>query len=427
MKAKQLPTIKQLDARLEPVLRRMEARGILLDVSYLQSFVGTMTDQIGELERQIYRQAGHEFDINSPRQIAGVLYDELHLNGGEDVFIRTTKTKQRSTAASQLGKLIAAHPIVPLILQYREKSKLLSTYVEPLPKLVGSDGRLHTTYRIDTAAGRLSSKNPNLQNIPVRTEEGRQIRRAFVAAPGYQLLSVDYSQIELRIAAHFSGDAAMIDAFRLGHDIHTATATKMGVDRRVAKAINFGLLFGQGVFGLSEALGISHDEAKAFIDQYFATYPTLHDWMRSLQGRAKEKGYAETLLLGRRRYLGELKGPNTALRAFAERVALNHPVQGTEAEIVSLAMIAIDKEVPESDAKLLLQVHDELVFEVPSAGISSEVAKSKRDSSEVEEARLKVTVEKIRSIMTSVVDLAVPIVAEARVGPNWAELEPVSS
>ncbi len=443
---KKLPEVKQLDAALEPVLRKMERRGILLDVPYLHKLAGTMGEEVKELEQAIYRAVGHEFTIDSPMQLGVVLYDELKLDGGDDVFIRQTKTKQRSTAHRELQKLIDAHPVVQLILEYREKAKLLSTYVEPLPTLVGKDGRLHTTYSIDTAAGRLSSKNPNLQNIPIRTEEGRLIRRAFVAKEGYELLAIDYSQIELRIAAHFSGDEAMIQAFKSGQDIHAATADRMNVERRVAKAINFGLLFGQGVFGLSEALHIPQADARAFIDQYFATYPKLHEWMRSVQALAREKGFAETLC-GRRRYLAEINGHHAALRAFAERVALNHPIQGTEAEIVSMAMTKIDKEIPEKEAAMLLQVHDELVFEVPVASSvsfptgsqrhvenqdrESSLTNQKRGSSirsdrhgdlPVKDDRQK-TIKKIQSIMESVIDLKVPIVTDAKAGPNWAELK----
>lgn len=400
---KKLPSVETLDRNLEPVLRKMEQRGILLDGSYLKKLAETMGEEVKGLEQDIYRAAGHEFTIDSPKQLGVVLYDELRLDGGDDVFIRQTKTKQRSTAHRELQKLVGTHPIVELVLQYREKTKLLSTYVEPLPTQVGKDGRLHTTYSIDTAAGRLSSKNPNLQNIPVRTEEGRLIRRAFIAKKGYELLTIDYSQIELRIAAHFSADPAMIDAFRSGHDIHTATAERMNVERRVAKAINFGLLFGQGVFGLSEALHIPQADARLFIDQYFATYPKLHEWMQSVQALAREKGYAETLC-GRRRYLAEINGHNAALRAFAERVALNHPVQGTEAEIVSLAMAKIDREIPEKQAALLLQVHDELVFEIPR-GTGPKIAAT------------------IQPVMEQIIELRVPLLTEAKVGPNWAEME----
>ncbi|MBI4032253.1 hypothetical protein HY374_00935 [Candidatus Berkelbacteria bacterium] len=399
---KTLPTIEQLDHDLTPVLRKMEQRGVLLDVKHLQQLAKKLKAEIDEVQAEIWRKAGHEFTIASPRQLAAVLYDELHLDDGEGFFIRKTKSG-KSTAHSELAKIADAHPIIPLILAYREKTKLLSTYVEPLPKQLGEDGRLHTTYRIDTAAGRLSSNNPNLQNIPARTEEGMEIRRAFVAPKGKQLLVVDYSQIDLRVAAHLSGDPALCEVFRKGEDIHAATAEKMNVDRRVAKAINFGVLYGQAAFGLSEALRISYEEAQAFIDEYFATYPKLKDWVASVQQSARDKGYAETLL-GRKRYLAEITGKNATLRAFAERVAINHPTQGTTAEIVGLAMVAIDKEIPESDALMLLQVHDELVFEI-----------SKKTP--------RATIQKIRDIMESIVELQVPIKTEAKLGPNWAEMK----
>ncbi len=399
-KAPKLPTIEQLDTQLAPVLRAMEARGITLDVPYLKRLATEFEAAIAVTKAEIYRAVGHEFTISSPSQLSAVLYDELKLGDGE---VRIKKTKShRSTAASELAKLMHAHPVVPLILQFREQTKLLSTYIEPLPELVAEDGRVHTTYSIDTAAGRLSSKNPNLQNIPVRSDEGKKIRRAFVARPGYQLLSVDYSQIELRIAAHFSGDPGLVAAFAEGRDIHTATAEQMHVDRRVAKAINFGLLFGQGTYGLSEALAIPFEDAQAFIDQYFLTFPKLGEWMQSVQALAHERGYAETLL-GRKRFLAELKGFNSNLRAFAERVAINHPIQGTEAEIVALAMIRIHDEIPEAEAAMLLQVHDELLFEIPD-GTAATVAP------------------KLQRLMESVIELAVPIRSEAEAGANWAEL-----
>ena len=401
---KKLPTITELDTELTPVLRKMEERGILIDVPYLQKLAGTLSEQVTDLEQQIHRKAGHEFLIDSPRQLAAVLYDELHLDEGS-THIRKTKTHQ-STAASELEKFVDAHPIVPLILEYREKKKLLSTYVEPLPTLVGEDGRLHTTYGVDTASGRLSSKHPNLQNIPTRTEEGRAIRKAFVAKPGYELLSIDYSQIELRIAAHFSDDPGLIEAFASGKDIHSATAERMGVERRIAKAINFGLLFGQGAYGLSESLHIPQEDARLFIDQYFTNFPKLKEWMELVKETARQHGYAETLL-GRKRFLAELKSHNGALRSFAERVAINHPVQGTEAEIVAMSMIKLDKVLKEADASMLLQVHDELVFEVPSP-----IKKS--------------TIDGISEVMTQVIELKVPIETEAKHGTNWGEMEVVA-
>ena len=399
-----LPAIEEIDTQLAPVLRKMEARGICLDVAYLEALAGELKAEIDTLQASIWREAGHEFTIDSPRQLAAVIYDELGLADG-DLFIRKNKSG-KSTAASELSKLVDTHPIIQLVLDYREKTKLLRTYVEPLPKLVGEDDRVHTTYRTDTASGRLSSKDPNLQNIPVRTEEGKKIRRAFVAAPGTEFLAVDYSQIELRIAAHLSGDANLIAAFQGGDDIHASTAKQMGVDRRVAKAINFGVLFGQGAFGLSEALHVTQEEARAFIDQYFQTYSRLHAWISEAQGLARERGYAETML-GRKRFLGELKGRNAALRAFAERVAVNHPIQGTEAEIISLAMLELDQKLTDDEARMLLQVHDELIFEVP-AGTAAAIAP------------------KIQQIMTDAVSLDVPIVTEAKSGPNWAELTSLS-
>ena len=298
-----LPNIEKLDKQLLTVLRKIEKNGIKLNVTYLNKLARNYIKNLKELKNQIYHEAEHEFLIDSPKQLASVIYDELHLDGGP-VRIRRTKTG-RSTAASELNKLKEANPIIPLILSYREKKKLYSTYIKPLPELIDTNSRLHTTYGIETASGRLSSKNPNLQNIPVRTEEGRAIRQAFIVDRENVLVAIDYSQIELRIAAHLSGDPGLLRAFKAGEDIHAATAKTMGVERRAAKAINFGILYGQGAFGLAESLGISTEEAQEFIDTYFVSFPKLADWIEKAKLSAYKKGYAETML-GRKRFLAEM-------------------------------------------------------------------------------------------------------------------------
>lgn len=389
-----------IDQKVEPVLRAIEANGVLLDSAYLNKLSKKIGQQLKDLEQKIFKSIGHEFNIDSPRQLASVLYDELQLDTNE-IFIRKTKT-HRSTSASELFKLKNAHPVIALIMEYRKKKKLKSTYLDPLPKLVDKSGRLHTTYAIDTTSGRLSSKNPNLQNIPIKTADGKKIRRAFIAPPGYQLLVLDYSQIQLRIAAHLSGDQALIDIFNRHEDVHAATAKKMGVERYVAKTINFGILFGQGAFGLAETLAISQVEAQHFIDDYFATFSTLKHWIEATQRQATKDGFVTTMF-GRKRWLGEIKSPDRRLRAFAMRAAINHPLQGTEADIMKLAMIRVFKALP-PQVKIILQVHDELVLEVPEQQATEKFAHS------------------IAELMTSVVKLKVALEVNWRYGLNWAEV-----
>lgn len=394
-----------IDTELAPVLRAMEDRGVLLDVSYLESLAGDFHDQLAHLEEQIFEAVGHPFAISSPKKLSEVLFGELHLGEADGVRLRK-KTTGFSTAAHELEKLQAAHPVIPLILKYREIGKLLSTYVLPLPRLVDGAHRLHTTYAPDAASGRLSSRQPNLQNIPIRTELGRLIRRAFIAPPGACLLAVDYSQIELRILAHFSGDRAMQTIFQEGGDIHTATATALAVDRRTAKAINFGIVYGLTGYGLAEALGVSREEGQRFIDGFLGTYPQVAAYMSHLIDEARRTGYAETQF-GKRRALPDLLASNEYLRRAAERVALNHPIQGTEAEIMKLAMITLAKELALfPQCAMILQVHDELVFEVGRDQLTDVLSVIKR-------------------IMEQVVPLAVPLVVDSREGTNWAEMEPI--
>jgi len=393
-----------------------------------------ITEDLKKLEKKIWHEAGEEFNINSTQQLQVILFEKLKI---DSKGITRTKTGI-STSAEELQKLKHAHPIVPLLQEYRELAKLLNTYIDALPELVNpKTGRVHTSFnQAVTATGRLSSTDPNLQNIPIRTELGREIRKAFVADKGYKLLSLDYSQIELRIAAHMSGDEKMIDAFKKGLDIHAATAAEIhGVKleevtkemRREAKAINFGTIYGQGPHGLSQVADIPYAQAKKFIDNYFQAYIGIKKFIDLAINNAEEKGYAETLF-GRRRYLPDIHSRNFQAKRGAERIAINTPLQGTAADMIKAAMIQINRDANlmqinkcEFDAKkmrinsnklndcsvrMLLQVHDELLFEVKE-GMEKEVA------------------EKIKNIMENVIKLNVPIIVDARAGENWGEMEKI--
>ena len=394
------------------VLTDMEMAGILVDTELLASMSEDLASKLNRLEQSIFASAGHKFNINSPKQLGEVLFDELHLPS-------TKKTKTgRSTNESVLQELKGVHPIIEDILQYRELYKLKSTYVDALPTLISDkDGRLRTSYNQAVAAtGRLSSSNPNLQNIPIKTETGRKIRQAFIANPGHKLLSVDYSQIELRLLAHMAQDQSLIDAFAKGQDVHAATAAKVfEVDinavtsdqRRAAKTINFGIMYGQSAFGLSQQLGIGRDEAATFIKDYFEAYSAVKAFIDASIARAHEVGYVETLF-GRRRRVPELASSNYMVRQGAERMAFNMPIQGTAADIIKLAMISINDFLKESDYEctMLLQVHDELVFTVP-------------------EDELELIVPKVKELMQGAADLSVDLEAEAKVGDNWGEMAEV--
>ncbi len=399
-------TSAEIDQQLEPVLRAMEEMGVAIDVGYFEHLGLDLRDQLSNLEEEIFSQVGHPFSINSPKQLSAVLFGELGLGGDGDIRLRRKKTGF-STAAGELEKFRDLHPVISSILQYREVGKLLSTYVEPLPALVGADGRLHTHYAPDAASGRLSSRKPNLQNIPVRTELGRKIRRGFVAEAGFTLLGVDYSQVQLRIIAHLAGDQAMLNVFRAGGDIHAATSAALGVDRRIAKAVNFGIIYGLTAYGLAETLGVANEEAQSFIDGFLAAYPDVAAYMHRLIEQAEKDGYSETLF-GKRRPLPELASHNDYIRKAGQRVALNHPIQGTEAEIIKLAMIQLSKDLAGSaGCRMILQVHDELVFEVRSDELVQQAAPIKR-------------------VMETTVELKVPLVTELKAGPNWADLEKFS-
>ncbi|MFQ5522475.1 MAG: DNA polymerase I [Acidimicrobiia bacterium] len=365
----ELELFREIELPLVPVLARMEHTGIGVDADYLKEMGNELRQRLAELEAEIQDLAGEAFNVNSSDQLRTILFDKLGLP-----VIKKTSTGKPSTDASVLRKL--DHPLVTALLEYRELEKLRSTYIDGYLPLIESDGRIRTRFnQMAAATGRLSSDSPNLQNIPVRAETGRLIRRAFVAAEGYRFLVADYSQIELRVLAHMSGDPFLIDAFRKGMDIHTATAARVWdldptqvtpTQRRTAKMINFGLLYGMEAFGLAERLGIGREEAQKHIDAYFAQFQQVEEFMEQIVAQAKRDGYTTTLF-GRRRYLPELKSDNYRIRQMGERMALNAPIQGTAADIIKKAMIAIDAALrgEEMGTRLVLQVHDELILEGP--------------------------------------------------------------
>jgi DNA polymerase I len=372
----------------------------------------SMEKEVRRLEKDIWKLANSEFNVNSPLQLAEILYDKLNLQPPG----RRGKGKERSTAADILEEMASQHPLPEKVIEYREIAKLKSTYVDALPKLIHPEtGRLHTSFsQTGTATGRLSSSDPNLQNIPIRTELGREIRAAFVAEKGKVLLSADYSQIELRIMAHFSRDAVLVEAFRSGEDIHARTAQEVfgvgpmaqtGEHRRAAKAINFGIIYGLSAFGLAKQLGIEQREAAQFINAYFTRYRGVKEYLDNILVETRKTGVAKTLF-GRIRPMPEISSPQVQLRNFAERTALNSPLQGTAADLIKMAMISIDKKLQEKKlgTRMILQVHDELLFEVPE--------------------KEKATVEKlVREEMEGVYKLAVPLDVEIGIGPNWRDLD----
>jgi DNA polymerase-1 len=409
-----------LEMPLMPILAEMEMAGVMLDTAFLRSLSLDFSRRLADLEARIQREVGHPFNVNSPQQLARVLFEELRLAPRDRG--RKTSSGHISTAASVLEDLRHAHPVVDLILEQREVAKLQSTYVEALPLQVDpSTGRVHTSYnQTGSVTGRLASSDPNLQNIPIRTDLGRQIRRAFIAAPGHQLLSVDYSQIELRIAAHMAQDEALQRAFREDQDIHQTTAAAIyGVEppavtgemRRHAKAVNFGLLYGMSPFGLSRSTGLTLGESEAFVRTYFERFPGVRRYVDAVRAEAKQRGYVETLS-GRRRYFPQLVRGSPAssdvARARAEREAINAPIQGSAADIIEYAMLRLPGELSRAGltARMLLQVHDELVFECP-AGEVQECAR------------------RIQDVMRSAYALSVPLRTDAKFGPNWAEMTPV--
>ena len=404
-----LSLYQDIELPLLSVLSRIESNGVLIDTGMLSQQSLELASQIVSLEQAAHESAGHAFNLGSPKQLQSILYDQLKLP-----IRKKTPKGQPSTEESVLQDLALEYPLPKLILDYRSLSKLKSTYTDKLPLQVNDKtGRVHTSYHQAVAAtGRLSSSDPNLQNIPIRSEEGRKIRQAFIAPTGYKILAADYSQIELRIMAHLSGDAGLLKAFSAGEDIHKATAAEVfsvaledvTTDlRRSAKAINFGLIYGMSAFGLAQQLGIDNSRAKSYIDLYFARYPGVKNYMDNIRAQAHEQGYVETLL-GRRLYLPEIKSKNAARRQYAERTAINAPMQGTAADIIKLAMISTDqwlfKDKP--DAKMIMQVHDELVFEVA-------------------EAQLESCSNTIRKLMCSAIELNVPLLVDIGIGNNWDE------
>jgi len=392
----------------------MELNGIAIDTKILNKLSERVHDTITVLEKDIWHEAGIEFNIASSQQLRDVLFETLSLPTD---FIKKGKTGY-STAASELDKLREYHAIIPMIEEYREVEKLRNTYIDVLPTLVHKKtGRIHTTFNQAVAStGRLSSSDPNLQNIPIRTDLGKEVRDAFVAKDGYVLVAADYSQIELRIVAHLAGDAKMIEIFTSGQDIHTATAATINgvslvdvtpTQRRAAKAINFGILYGMGAFGMAARTGIPQAEAKEFIDKYFAAFAQVKQYMDQILDQAKKTGYVETLF-GRRRYVPELTSGNYQVRASGERMAINMPVQGTAADMMKLSMIKthdrLQKTMNLEDARMLLQVHDEIVLEVKK-GLEKDVA----------------TI--VEHEMRGVLELDVPIVVDAKIGERWGDLK----
>jgi DNA polymerase I len=403
---------EEIDLPLAPVLADVERAGIRIDPKALDTMSQAMEKEIRRLEKEIWESAGLEFNVNSPAQLAEVLFDKL----GLQVAAKRGRAKTRSTAVEILQELSAKHALPGKIIEYRELAKLKSTYVDSLPKLIHRDtGRLHTSFsQTGTATGRLSSWDPNLQNIPIRTELGRQIRAAFVAEPGKVLMSADYSQIELRVMAHFSGDPVLVDAFRKSEDIHARTAQEVfGVGplmqthehRRAAKVINFGIIYGLSPFGLAQQLNIDQKEAAAFINAYFATYRGVKEYLDRTLAETRETGVTRTLF-GRIRPIPEIHSPQVQLRNFAERTALNSPLQGTAADLIKLAMIRVDRRLTAQKltAKMILQVHDELLFELPPT----------------EQPALE---ELVKEEMEGVEKLQVPLLAEVCVGPNWRDMD----
>ena len=401
----------EIEMPLVPVLSRMEANGVKIDTENLHQISEEFGEEIHKVEEEIYTLAGAPFNIASPKQLGEILFERLRI----DEKAKKTKTGQYATGEEVLQKLLHKHAIVQKILDYRSLTKLKSTYLDALPALVNpKDGLIHTSYnQAVTATGRLSSNNPNLQNIPVRTAQGREIRRAFVPrSDAYTLLAADYSQIELRIIAHLSQDPAMVSDFNLGHDIHAATAAKVfhvpmeqvtKEQRSRAKAVNFGIIYGMSAFGLAERMELSRSEAADIIKKYFEEYAGIKEYMNRSIALAKERGYAETIL-GRRRYLRDINGSNSVVRGFAERNAINAPIQGSSADMIKIAMIGIHEELQrlKMQSKMILQVHDELVFDA--------------HLDELDE--LKSIVE---NKMVNALPLSVPVVVEMNTGANWLE------
>jgi DNA polymerase-1 len=399
-----------IEMPLVPVLSKIERTGVYIDDMQLNNQSHEIAIRLDDLEKKAYELAEQEFNLSSPKQLQAILFEKMGLP-----VVKKTPSGAPSTNEEVLQELALDYPLPKLILEYRGLAKLKSTYTDKLPKMINAEtGRVHTSYHQGvTATGRLSSTDPNLQNIPIRNEEGRRIRQAFIAEEGKKILAVDYSQIELRIMAHLSADPALLDAFRNGKDIHAATAAEiLGVSidevsseqRRRAKAVNFGLIYGMSAFGLAKQLGIPRHEAQHYMDTYFERYPGVLQYMEETRSQASEQGYVETIF-GRRLHLPEIKSRNGMRRKAAERAAINAPMQGTAADIIKKAMLLVAQWIDEEgngQVKLLMQVHDELVFEVDEAVLS-----------DVER--------KVQDLMESAATLDVPLVADAGHGVNWDE------
>lgn len=406
---------EKIEMPLIEVLAEMEKKGIKINLRALEELAKAVDKEIAGLEREIYKLAGEEFNVSSPKQLADILFIKLGIKGR----IRRTTGGSMSTAAPELEKLKEEHEIIDSVLKYRELQKLKTTYIDPFPSLVAKDGRLHTTYQQTvTATGRLASTDPNLQNIPVRTELGQKFRSSFVADKGCKLVALDYSQFELRILAHISQDKKLIKAFREGDDIHLRTASEVfDVEpeqvtsnmRRQAKVLNFGIIYGMGVRGFSQAANVSVDRAKEFIDRYFEEFQGVAQYINGAKEKARQLGFAETLF-GRKRELPDIYSTIPMMVSQAERIAVNLPIQGTQADLIKLAMIAIHNHIKDrytgNKIRMLLQIHDELVFEVK------------------EEKALEASKE-IKKLMESVYKLKVPIIVEAKMGDNWADMEKI--
>jgi DNA polymerase-1 len=399
----------EVEMALVPVLVAMEENGILLDTDLLREMSLEQGQQLLKLEREIYSSVGHQFNINSPQQLGKVLFGELKLPQS-----RRTKTGY-STEASVMEALRGVHPVIGLILEYRQLSKLKSTYVDALPALINrKTGRVHTNFnQTGTATGRLSSSDPNLQNIPIRGGTGSKIRKAIIAPPGAYLLSADYSQIDLRVLAHLSQDPGLIAAFAHDEDIHATTASKIfGIPagevtsemRRNAKTVNFGVVYGMSDYGLEQATNLSREEASQFITLYFERYPGVKEYLEATKEQARKLGYVQTLM-GRRRFLPEINSSNRMVREAAERMAINAPVQGSSADIIKIAMIKLHREMERRNlkSKMLLQIHDELLFEVPD----EEVEKMKS---------------LVAELMSGAVELSVPVKIDIKLGRNWGDM-----
>ena len=408
---------KTMEMPLVPVLAAMEEAGIKLDTAFFADFSQELEGKLAEIESTIQDAVGHEFNLNSPQQLSEALFDELGLEPPDRA--RKTASGNYSTAAGVLEAMTGQHSVVNWVLDYRELEKLRSTYVDSLPQQINPEtGRVHTSFnQTGTVTGRIASSNPNLQNIPIRTEVGRRVRNGFIAEEGWQLLAVDYSQIELRIVAHMAGDVAMLAAFKAGQDIHATTAAAVhGIElaevtpemRRHAKAINFGLIYGMSAYGLTNATDLTLAEAENFIETYFKEFPGVKNYLDGIREQAAEQGYVETLL-GRRRYFPNLKqGAPHNIRQREEREAINAPIQGTAADIIKIAMLALPEEIKQAGfaARMLLQVHDELIFEVP-------------------EDELEQTVKLVQNVMEAAYELDIPISTEAKVGHSWGRMEKI--